>query len=120
MKLLYYSPDDVEIAEVSKQFASAGIACVVRHSRVCRGEPEGGCAELWIRNDRDAHKAMLLCVQLGVGFAKRNGGTGVIHSWGDISNHIEEESEPHVEAELAQECPRKRNGRHNGLRRAAG
>jgi hypothetical protein len=120
MKLLYYSPDDLEIAEVSKQFANAGIACVVRHSRVCRGEPEAGCAELWIRRDKDAHKAMMLCVQLGVGFAKRNGGTGVIYNWGDISSQIEDEAEMHVEAEPEHECPRKRNGRTNGLRRAAG
>jgi len=72
MKLLYYSPDDLEIAEVSKQFAQAGIPCVVRHSAICRGEdPNHACAELWIRNDKDTHKAMMLCVQLGVGFAKR-------------------------------------------------
>jgi len=120
MKLLYYSPDDVEIAEVSKQFASAGIACLVRHSRVCRGEPEAGCAELWIRNDRDSHKAMMLCVQLGVGFAKRNGGSGVIQSWGDISSQVEEEPEEPQESEPSPECPRKRNGRPPGMRRAAG
>ena len=120
MKLLYYSPDDLEIAEVSKQFASAGIPCVVRHSAVCRGEPEPGCTELWIRNDKDTHKAMMLCVQLGVGFAKRNGGTGVIHNWADISTQMEEELEEHQENEPAAECPRRRGPRTHGLRRAAG
>ena len=118
MKLLYYSPDDIEIAEVSKQFASAGIACVVRHSVVCRGESDPGCAELWIRNDRDAHKAMLLCVQLGVGFAKRNGGTGVLHSWSDISSQMEDEPEEQRQDESAPECPRRRGPRPHGLRRA--
>src|SRR2546423_1161851 len=105
MKLLYYSPDDLEIEEVSKQFANAGIACIVRHSAVCHGEPKAGCAELWIRHDRDTHKAMMLCVQLGVGFAKRNGGNGVLHNWGDISSQMEEDPEEHRENEPPQECP---------------
>jgi hypothetical protein len=120
MKLLYYSPDDLEIAEVSKQFANAGIPCVVRRSVVCRGEPETGCAELWIRNNRDTHKAMMLCVQLGVGFAKRNGGTNAIRNWSDISTQIEDESEQDQSIEPLQECPRKRSVRAPGLRRAVG
>jgi hypothetical protein len=120
MKLLYYSPDDLEIAEVSKQFANAGIPCVVRHSAVCRGEPEPGCAELWIRNDKDTHKAMMLCVQLGVGFAKRNGGTNVINNWDDISTQKEDGTEQEPARELMPECPRKRTVRTPGLRRAVG
>lgn len=121
MKLLYYSPDDLEIAEVSKQFAQAGIPCVVRHSAVCRDEDsERACAELWIRNDKDAHKAMMLCVQLGVGFAKRNGGPNVIHNWADISTQMEEEAEVEAVVEPVAECPRKRAPRAPGLRRAVG
>jgi hypothetical protein len=118
MKLLYYSPDDLEIAEVSREFAQAGIPCVVRHSAVCRGEPEPGCAELWIRNDKDTHKAMMLCVQHGLGFAKRNGGTNVIHSWADISTQTEDETEQETQFEEIQQCPRKRMARTPGLRRA--
>ncbi len=121
MKLLYYSPDDVEIKEVSKQFANAGIPCVVRRSAVCHGEPETNCAELWIRHDKDTHKAIMLCVQLGVGFAKRSAGTNVIYSWGDISSQTEDEAETPPEMEPVQRCPRKRSGRPpHGLRRAAG
>jgi len=120
MKLLYYSPDDLEIAEVSKQFANAGIQCVVRHSAVCRDEPEPGCSELWIRNDKDTHKAMLLCVQLGVGFAKRNGGANVIHNWSDIATQMEDEPEQEAQSEPIRECPRKRTPRTPGLRRATG
>lgn len=120
MKLLYYSPDDLEIEEVSKQFANAGIPCVVRHSAVCRGERQTGCTELWIRHDKDSHKAMMLCVQLGVGFAKRNGGTGVLYNWDDISTQIEDEPEEYQQSEPVQECPRKRNGRTNRWRHAAG
>ena len=121
MKLLYYSPDDLEIEEVSKQFANAGIPCVVRHSAICRDEDlDHACAELWIRNDRDSHKAMLLCVQLGVGFAKRNGGTTVIHNWEDIYTQMENEPEQEPVVEPIQECPRKRAARPPGYRRAVG
>ena len=121
MKLLYYSPDDLEIAEVSKQFAHAGIPCVVRHSAICRGEePNHACAELWIRNDKDSHKAMMLCVQLGLGFAKRNGGTNVLHTWSDISNEVDEGPEQEPVIEPIRECPRKRTVGAPSLRRAVG
>jgi hypothetical protein len=115
MKLLYYSPDDLEIAEVSKQFAQAGIPCVVRHSAVCRGEETNHtCAELWIRNDKDTHKAMMLCVQLGVGFAKRDEGISVLHNWADIATQQEIEEEEHpVDAEP--KCPERGRAR-NGAR----
>lgn len=121
MKLLYYSPDDIEIAEVSKQFAQAGIACVVRHSAVCRDEePNHTCSELWIRNDKDTNKAMMLCVQLGVGFAKRNSETSLIHNWSEISTEVEDESEHELAIEPIQECPRRRAARPPGTRRAVG
>ena len=121
MKLLYFSPDDSEVAEVSKQFAEAGIPCEVRHSAVCRGnDPDSGCAELWIRNDKDSHRAMMLCVQLGVGFAKRNNGAGVIQNWSDISTQREEEPEDERVSEPVQECPRRRGPRMTGLRRVTG
>jgi hypothetical protein len=120
MKLLYYSPDDLEIAEVSKQFAQAGIPCVVRHSATCRGEANHACTELWIRHDKDTHKAIMLCVQLGVGFAKRSSETSLIHSWSDISSDVQEESEQEPQIEPVQECPRKRTARTPGLRRALG
>jgi hypothetical protein len=117
MKLLYYSPDDLEIAEVSKQFANAGIACVVRRSAICHDEPAPSCSELWIRHDKDTHKAIMLCVQLGVGFAKRSSEV-LIHNWADISNEVEDEQEPEIEP--LQQCPRKRTPRPSGLRRAVG
>lgn len=120
MKLLYYSPDDLEIEEVSKQFANAGIPCVVRRSAACRGEPEPVCSELWIRHDKDTHKAIMLCVQLGVGFAKRNSAANVIHNWSDISSPVEDEPEQETQIEPVQECPRKRGPRTQGLRRAVG
>lgn len=115
MKLLYYSPDDLEIAEVSKQFAQAGIPCVVRHSALCRGEePNHACAELWIRNDKDTHKAMMLCVQLGVGFAKRNEAASVLHDWADISTQQEPEEEVHHPVDAEPRCPDRRRPRNGG------
>lgn len=120
MKLLYYSPDDVEIAEVSKQFATAGIPCVVRRSAACHDEPAPSCSELWIRHDKDTHKAIMLCVQLGVGFAKRSSEATLIHNWADIPNELEEEQEHEPHIETVQECPRKRTPRPSGLRRAVG
>jgi hypothetical protein len=114
MKLLYYSPDDLEIAEVSKQFTNAGIPCVVRHSAVCRGEePNHACAELWIRNDKDTHKAMMLCVQLGVGFAKRDEAMDVLHNWADISTQKAEEDEQHP-VDVGLSCPDRRRARNGG------
>jgi len=120
MKLLYYSPDDLEIAEVSKQFAQAGIPCVVRHSATCRGETNHACTELWIRHDKDTHKAIMLCVQLGVGFAKRSSEASLIHNWSDISNEVEDEFEEGPQSEPGQECPRKRTARTPSLRRTLG
>ena len=117
MKLLYFSPDDLEIAEVSKQFANAGIPCVVRHSAICRGEePNHACAELWIRNDKDTHKAMMLCVQLGVGFAKRNEGTSVLYNWADLSTEQEQEAQDQDQHSVDAEpkCPNRSRARNGG------
>jgi hypothetical protein len=69
MKMLFFSADQSEVQEVSREFVQAGILCEVR-----RGRPRSGVVpetELWIRNDADCHRAFLLCVQLGMGFARR-------------------------------------------------
>lgn len=69
MKMLFFSADTGEVQQVSQEFANAGIVCEIRHSHHKRNEE--GDAELWIRNDTDCHRAFLLCVQLGIGFARR-------------------------------------------------
>ena len=71
MKMLFFSADNAEVEQVSQEFAQAGIACEVRNSP----SPlrKAGDVELWIRDDRDCHRAFLLCVELGIGFAKRAG-----------------------------------------------
>ena len=72
MKLLFFSPDGSEVAEVGKEFTHAGIPCEVRNNSVSSEVlQESACAELWIQNDEDCHRAFMLCVQLGVGFARR-------------------------------------------------
>ncbi len=69
MKMLFFSADNAEVEQVGREFTHAGIACEVRNHRYRWSNPPE--AELWIRNDRDCHRAFLLCVQLGMGFAKR-------------------------------------------------
>lgn len=69
MKMLFFSADGAEVRQVSREFTHAGIPCEVRNGKAVNGHPVE--AELWIRNDRDCHRAFMLCVQLGIGFAHR-------------------------------------------------
>ena len=72
MKMLFFSADSDEVADVGKEFQEAGIPCEVRNGlRGPDATAKPGHAELWIQNDQDCHRAFLLCVRLGVGFAKR-------------------------------------------------
>jgi hypothetical protein len=69
MKMLFFSSDNSEVENVSREFTHAGISCEIRQGHSPRGRtPE---SELWIQNDRDCHRAFMLCVQLGIGFARR-------------------------------------------------
>lgn len=69
--MLFFSADDSEVQQLSQEFTNAGIPCEVHNTfrRV------SGCGsndtELWIRNDQDCHRALMLCVQRNLGFAKR-------------------------------------------------
>ena len=69
MKMLFYSNDPSEVEQVGREFTQAGIACEVRHGRF-RNESAPDI-ELWIRDDGDCHRAFMLCVQQGIGFARR-------------------------------------------------
>ena len=72
MKLLFFSSDDSEIELANKECVEAGIPCEVRSgpiSDVDTSKPPQ--AELWIQNDSDSHRALMLCVALGVGFSRR-------------------------------------------------
>jgi hypothetical protein len=76
MKMLFYSGDGSEVEVAGKQLTDAGIPCKIRQSPSAAdglaSKPESPpCAELWIRHDKDRHRALSLCVQLGLGFSKR-------------------------------------------------
>jgi len=72
MKMLFFSADRVEIELVSKAFTEAGIPCETRDSGLGRAFLRNpGDTELWIQHDEDAYKALMLCVEQGIGFAKR-------------------------------------------------
>src|SRR5205823_14622566 len=86
MKLLFYSADDLEVAHVGKEFTEAGIPCEVRYGERSHALNQPACTELWIRHDRDCHRALMLCVQLGVGFARRAPRKSFIESWSEISS----------------------------------
>jgi hypothetical protein len=71
MKMLFFSSEGREVEQVRAELLAAGIACEVRRNSAGGGAPEGGDVELWIENDGDAHRAAMVCVERGVGFAKR-------------------------------------------------
>ena len=72
MKMLFFSSDISEVEIVSREFTHAAIPCEVREGVLARGHsPATKQAELWIQDDRDCHRALMLCVQLGIGFSKR-------------------------------------------------
>jgi len=87
MKLLFFSRDKSEVSALSKELESAGIACQIRR---CSKNRRNGCcfgeAEIWLQHDRDCHRALLLCVERGVGFAKRPPRNSAIESWTDITS----------------------------------
>ncbi len=67
--MLFFSSDSAEVEQVSREFTQAGIPCEIRDGSNHQSRPPE--AELWIHNDRDCHRALMLCVQLGIGFARR-------------------------------------------------
>jgi len=77
MKMLFFSSEPAEIEEVRKSCIDAGIACEVHGQAPAEGPVcKNGDTELWIQNDLDSYRAWLLCVKLGVGFARRSFGPG--------------------------------------------
>ncbi len=70
MKMLFFSADKAEVEQLSKEFNHAGIPCEV-HDAYSGGGLAANESELWIRDDLDCHRALMLCVQLNMGFARR-------------------------------------------------
>ncbi len=72
MKMLFFSSEHLEVEQVFEELVRAGIPCEVREEvRVEHASPNASGAELWIQHDCDSHRAFMLCVRLGMGFAKR-------------------------------------------------
>ena len=96
MKMLFFSADRLEIETVSRAFHDAGIDCETRESGPDRASfPAPDEAELWIQHDQDAYKALLLCVEQGIGFAKRSANSNDVlryPSW-DIDDRAQDPSE---------------------------
>jgi hypothetical protein len=73
MKMLFYTSDLDEVRLATNHLAQAQIPCEIRHSPTLKAFPElPPCTELWIRNDKDCHRAFMVCVQLGIGFSRRH------------------------------------------------
>ena len=71
MKMMFFSSDWTEVEIVRKEFVDANIPCEVRIDGVVDGMPPNAIdAQLWIHNEQHAYKALLLCVELGIGFGK--------------------------------------------------
>jgi len=69
MKMLFFSTDGSEVDQISRELIHAGIPCEVRGGSV---NNEGAAEkELWVQNDGDRPRGFMLCVQLGLGFARR-------------------------------------------------
>jgi len=71
MKMLFFSSDDTEVQELSQEFTNAGIPCEVHNAFRHQSNSASHETELWIRNDRDCHRALMLCVERNMGFARR-------------------------------------------------
>ena len=72
MKMMFFSSERAEVELVRKGFVAAGIACEVRDQAPPAGvASDTSDTELWIQHDGDAYRASMICVEMGVGFAKR-------------------------------------------------
>lgn len=68
MKLLFSSSDILEIGRVGREFVEAGIPCGVRYDPPKEGvSPTAPYAELWVQNEKDFYRAVVLFLRLGAG-----------------------------------------------------
>ncbi len=72
MKMVFFSSDRLEVERLKQQLAQEGIACE-RHDglRCDEGFVPFREAELWVQNDVDAYRALMLCVERETGFSTR-------------------------------------------------
>ena len=76
MKMVFFSRDRLEVQRVSQELVAASIACEVREGLLAGDNLANPPApQLWIQEDRDLHRAFMLCVEHKIGFAKRETNT---------------------------------------------
>lgn len=80
MKMLFFSSERAEVESVRNELLAAGVPCEIRKNEaLAEGTSQtSGDTELWIQDDADAHRAAMLCVERGVGFARRPAANGEI------------------------------------------
>jgi hypothetical protein len=65
MKMLFSSSDITEIGRVGREFAEAGILCGVRYDPPREGaSPAPAHAELWVQNQNDFYRAVVLYLRV--------------------------------------------------------
>ena len=74
MKMVFFSRDRLEVERVNQALCGAGIPCEIRKGLV-GAAPE---AEVWIKKDPDLTRAFSVCVENGIGFAKRQTNVSVV------------------------------------------
>ena len=72
--MLFFSSDPSEVKQASKEFTAAGIQCEIRNCPFATNGISTNAAhtELWIHDDKDCHRAFLLCVQHGRGLGRKS------------------------------------------------
>ncbi len=77
MLMFFFSSEHAEVERVRRELVEAGIPCEIHETAPTEAPPPEESLpnpseeELWLQNDADSHRALMLCVALGVGFAKR-------------------------------------------------
>ncbi len=75
--MLFFSSEESEVELVRRELAEAGLPCEIRRSPVTESPPgPAPSSELWIQEDKDCHKALVVCVERGIGFSKRTAQPG--------------------------------------------
>lgn len=79
MKMVFFSSDRLEMEQVERGLVDAGIPCLTRTGPMPEGYfPSASYAELWIQDDHDWQRALLVCVGHGIGLGKRAKRKGVL------------------------------------------
>jgi len=91
MLMFFFSSEHAEIERVRRELLEAGIPCEVHEANLPEGAPPmTPDEEIWISNDEDTHRALMLCVEQGLGFAKRV----IPPDWTEMEADTEDSDQP--------------------------